>query len=200
MADSLTASERKQLAENAITYANEVLRGLDLPTREDLAAMSLEDMLALLESYGVRLDVERMYEEARAAVGRDAAQLARGTMAPARREALEKAVAREVERQAVSAANQTMGDLRQRAIDESDDRPEDERWLMWVTVNGDNACVDCKDRHGVIFLADAWEGDAPRDGNTVCGGNCKCSLVPCGPPRSEGERAAVSPGMGAPRR
>lgn len=200
MADSLTASERKRIAEDAITYANQVLAGLDLPSDAELDAMSLEEMLATLERYGVRLDVERMYEEARAAVGRDAAQLARGTLAPARREDLEKRVAREVERQAVSAANQTMGDLRRRAIEESDDRPDDERWLMWVTVNGDQACPDCMGRHGMIFLADAWEGDEPGDGNTVCGGNCKCSLVPCGAPRSEGERAAVSPGMGAPRR
>lgn len=200
MADRLTESERKRLAEDAITYANQVLAGLDLPDDETLESLTLEEMLSLLEGYGVTLDTERMYEEARAAVGRDAVQLARGGMSDARRSELEKRVLREVENQAVSVANQTMGDLRQRALDESDDRAEDERWLMWVTVNGDKACPDCQDRHGVIFLADAWEGDAPRDGNTVCGGNCKCSLVPCGAPGSEGERVARSPGMGLPSR
>jgi hypothetical protein len=200
MADSLSASERKAIAEAAIEYARRVLADTDIPTDAEIDAMSLDDLVAYLDSAGVTLDLDRMESEAWAAVGRDAAALEREQMSPARREQLAKRVASEVQRQAVSVANQTMGSLRQQAIDATDDRPEDERWLMWVTVNGDNACPDCQDLHGYVDTADGFEGNSPRDGHTVCGGNCKCSLVPCGAPASPGERVSLERGRGLPTR
>ena len=195
MADTLTAAERRRIAEEAVTYANQVLREVDAPAPDDLRTMSLGDLLAFLESHGVQLDMARMEAEVTAAIGRDAAQIERGQeLSPARMAQLQKRVAAQVTSQAVSVANQTIGDLRQAALDESDDRPEEERWGMWVSVNGEQACPDCRDLHGTVATMDAWEGIRPRDGHTLCGGFCACSIVPCGPPASRFENTRTRQG------
>jgi len=42
-----------------------------------------------------------------------------------------------------------------------------------------NTCPDCLERHGKIMKWEDWEVEGlPRTGQTVCGANCKCVLLP----------------------
>lgn len=48
----------------------------------------------------------------------------------------------------------------------------------WVAVFV-NTCPDCIDLHGTVMSWDDWEAEGmPRSGNTVCGDNCQCMLLP----------------------
>lgn len=48
----------------------------------------------------------------------------------------------------------------------------------WIAVFR-NTCPDCINRHGEIKTWDSWEAEGlPRSGNTVCGDNCQCMLLP----------------------
>ena len=51
--------------------------------------------------------------------------------------------------------------------------------LIWVAVFV-NTCKDCVRLAGQIKTYDEWQqsGILPGNGNTVCGGNCKCHLAP----------------------
>jgi hypothetical protein len=53
-----------------------------------------------------------------------------------------------------------------------------DRW-MWITVNDDNRCEDCGDRHGMVKTWEEWEAlGMPGMGTTVCGWRCRCALEP----------------------
>lgn len=42
-----------------------------------------------------------------------------------------------------------------------------------------NTCPDCLERHGQVMKWEDWEVEGlPRTGQTVCGANCKCVLLP----------------------
>jgi len=48
----------------------------------------------------------------------------------------------------------------------------------WVAVFV-NTCPDCMELHGEVKSWDEWESEGlPRSGNTVCGDNCQCMLLP----------------------
>lgn len=177
---ALSSSERKDIATASQEEAAQWEDTRALPL-EDLLAMSVEELQTYLEGLGVEIDLERLEAEVRTAMGPDAVLLDRGTpLSPAQMDALESRIQRAVVSVARSTANQTLGDMRQEAILAGDDRPDDEKYLAWVSVGG--GCPDCRDLHGTVFAADAWEGISPRDGNTVCRGNCRCMLVPTGAP------------------
>jgi hypothetical protein len=181
----LTPEQRRAIARQARADGS-ALSSADLPSEADLSRMSLVQMLDVLATYGVTIDEERLDADVRAALATDTLLIDRGTeLGAARRQALVERTQRTVANVARSVANQTMGDMRQTVMDEADTRPEDERWQMWVTVSDKkNCCPDCRDLHGMVGRPDYWDGIAPRDGNTICKGNCKCSLVPCGAPSS----------------
>ena len=49
------------------------------------------------------------------------------------------------------------------------------RWIAVLI----NTCPDCLARHGQVREWEEWEGAGlPRSGQTVCGSNCKCVLLP----------------------
>lgn len=174
-----TREERLRIA-RATRAAGAQLRNEPLPPSDQLARLSLQEMLDLLASYGVTLDEERMDVEVRGALARELLAINRGDpLDPARVEALKGRAQRLVAQTARSVANQTIGDMRQVAILDADPRPDDDRWYMWVTASGkEHSCPDCHDRHGIVARMDWWENAGmPRDGMTVCGGNCKCRLV-----------------------
>ncbi len=187
-----TREERLRIA-RAAREASAQLRSEPLPPSNVLARLTLQEMLDLLASYGVILDEERLDVEIRGALARELLAINRGDpLDPGRVKALEGRAQRLVGQVARSVANQTIGDMRQVAILDADPRPEDDRWYMWVTASGkEHSCPDCQDRHGIVARMDWWEeAGMPRDGMTVCGGNCKCRLVmvsaPKGGARAEG--------------
>jgi hypothetical protein len=186
---TLTAAERRAIADAAERVA-EQYASEPLLTTAQLEQLTLDELDTYLRSRGVTIDWERITEEVRAAVGSDALSISRGqALSPGRMEDLEARSKRAVASAARSVANQTIGDMRQAAIDQADDRPDDEKYLIWVSVGG--GCDDCRDLHGTIFRLDAWEGMAPRDGTTRCRGNCRCSLVPCASPGAGNEGTRV---------
>jgi len=53
-----------------------------------------------------------------------------------------------------------------------------DRW-MWITINDENRCSDCADRHGEVKTWAEWEAlGLPGMGTTVCGWRCRCALEP----------------------
>lgn len=192
----LSREERAALARASRANAT-ALRDEPLPARDTLAELTFDEMMAVLASYGVVIDEERLDVEVRAALATDLLAINRGDPLDANRvEELAKRSKRVVASQARSLANQTIGDMRQQAILDADPRPVDEQWLMWMTVSSkDKCCPDCHDRHGIIARLDWWEAAGmPRDGMTVCRGNCRCRLTPVGAPKggesAEGKRAS----------
>lgn len=185
---TLSRSERDDVASAAEDIAEQWEDARPL-TRDDLLRMSRSELDAYMQDLGVTLDWERMEAEVRSALGADAVLIDRGNeLSEAQVDALEKRLRKATVSVARSTANQTLGDLRQAAFLEGDERPDEEKFLVWVSVG--DGCPDCQDLHGTVFAADAWEGMAPRDGNTICRGNCRCMLVPTGEP-SGGEGSKV---------
>lgn len=169
------------MAEAALEAAEQIAEET-LPTARELEKLTTEELDKFLRARGVVLDWERLETKIRAALGQDVVLLNRGaTLDPARVDALEKKARTAVVRAARAVANQTLGDMRQTAFDDADPRPREKRSLMWVSV-GKGACPSCRDRHGHVFRADYWEGDAPRDGTTLCEDDCRCILVPVADP------------------
>ena len=190
-----TREERLAIA-RASRAQGKALRDAPLPDRDTLAELSLPEMLDLLASYGVIIDEERLDVEVRAALARDLLAINRGDpLDPGRVEQLQGRAQRLVASQARSVANQTIGDMRQMAILEADPRPPEEQWLLWQTCSSkDKSCPDCHDRHGIVARIDWWEdAGMPRDGMTVCGGNCRCRLVPVGAPKGGEDAEGTKP-------
>lgn len=50
--------------------------------------------------------------------------------------------------------------------------------MVWVAVNGSDACPSCTDRHGGIYTQQQAAVDGPGAGGTYCGGACMCVMVP----------------------
>jgi len=50
--------------------------------------------------------------------------------------------------------------------------------MTWITVSGEGTCPDCAPMHGQTKKNSEWDGGRPGSGWTVCGGSCKCHLVP----------------------
>jgi hypothetical protein len=57
-------------------------------------------------------------------------------------------------------------------------RPPDAQEI-WIAVADGNTCGDCVERHGEILPRDQWDAKGrPRQAATVCGGRCRCELLP----------------------
>lgn len=187
----LSASERKRIADLAEDLAKEAKASGLLPA-DELEDMSLDELDAYMRSKGVTIDWERLVADMRSVVGSDAVHIDRGQeLSDASQEALEERASKAVVRTARAVANRTIADLRNSAFQEADDRPDDEKFMVWVTVGGTSSCPDCRDRHGQVFAADMWQGMEPGDGTTVCRDNCNCSLVPCGDPGAGNEGRSI---------
>ena len=51
--------------------------------------------------------------------------------------------------------------------------------FRWQSVGGPSVCVDCEDLHGKEMAYSEWlASNMPGDGQTICGGRCRCALVP----------------------
>lgn len=177
----LSKKQRQQIADDAEAVL-EAFADEPLPTQEEMLAMSTDELDALLQERGVRVDWERLDADVRGSLGTAVVALNRGRpLDDAQLIDLEKRAQRATVSAARTIANQTLGDLRQQAMVEADGRPPEDQWGMWVAA-GEHSCPSCVDRHHTVRRMDLWEGDMPRDGNTICGGNCHCLVVPCANP------------------
>ena len=53
--------------------------------------------------------------------------------------------------------------------------------LQWVTISDNNSCDDCIDRHNEEGTLKYWQAAGlPASGFSVCGANCRCTLVASG--------------------
>ena len=51
--------------------------------------------------------------------------------------------------------------------------------MMWVAVNGSDACPQCMERGGLVLSERDWRARGkPGEGKTYCGDACMCQLVP----------------------
>ena len=179
----LSKQDRKQIVEDAEAVLEEFSQE-PLPPAAELAVMSSGELDALLEARGVNVDWERVEAEVRASLGPSIVQLNRRGgvgLDDAQLIEIEKRAQRALVSAARTVANQTLGDLRQQALIAADGRDPEDQWGMWIAAGG-NSCPSCLDRHHTVRRMDLWEGDMPRDGNTVCGGACCCVVVPCANP------------------
>lgn len=175
----LTQKEREQLALDALALMRKLYADINADI-EDIEAMDLDQLVAYLESKGVPFDTEAAQLEIRTALGEKLISVDRGQALDD--EALidfEDRVARAVERNATSTAKRCVFGLHDQAQFESDERPWDEQFYMWVSV-GEGVCGSCHSLHGFVDALDMWEDSGkPRDGTTLCGANCRCKLIPC---------------------
>lgn len=184
----LTKAQRQQIVDDAEAVLEEFAQE-PIPPAEELEQMSSAELDAYLEARGVRIDWERVEADVRASLGSNVVQLNRrggASLDEAQLIELEKRAQRALTSAVRTAANQTLGDLRQQAIIEADGRDPEDQWGMWIAA-GENSCPSCIDRHHTVRRMDLWEGDMPRDGTTVCGGNCHCVVVPCANPGRDNE-------------
>lgn len=181
----MTKAQRTEIADAALETAEEYADAPLLPL-EELLDMSREEIDAYLQERGVVIDWDMLEADVRRALGTEVVQMNRGVeMTPARQERLAAAVQKATAQSARLVANKIMGDIRHEAMKEADPRPEDEQTLMWVSMEG--RCTDCESLHGTIFQRDYWDGHSPRDGETVCTGGCRCSLIPVPSPGAKNE-------------
>jgi hypothetical protein len=189
---ALTKEERTEIADEALAIA-ERFADEPLASRAELLQMSESELDDYFRSRGVVLDWEQIIEETRGQVGADVVlRMNRGeALMPGTAADLDERARKAVVQGARETANQALADMWHAAFAEADDRPEDERYGMWLTVVGAGpSCPDCRSLHGTVFLMDYWEGNMPCDGHTQCKKRCRCRVVPCGSPgkRNEGLR------------
>jgi hypothetical protein len=176
---SFTKAERTEQATEAALIAEEFADEPLLPASE-LRKMDLDEIDAYFKARGVDIDWESHELDIRNALGSYVLQLDRGEeLTDEQERQLDERCRRAVIQSARDIANKTMGDIRFTAMDEADDRPEDEKNYMWGSV-GSGCCEDCRELHGTVFQRDYWQGIEPRDGKTACLKKCRCSLLPCG--------------------
>jgi hypothetical protein len=144
----------------------------------ELARFSYAEIKAYFELHGVAIDWEQLETEVATDLGADVAALNAGTkLDAAREEALLKKIDRATDRAARLVAKETMRSVRRDALDIADDRPDSERFYIWVAKLR-RSCRSCEERHGQILAMDQWEDiGEPGDGTTLCRANCECSLV-----------------------
>ena len=59
------------------------------------------------------------------------------------------------------------------------DREGDRTESVWITVHDKRVCPDCISRHGQVRSMAEWRIiGLPRSGWSICGGSCRCQLVP----------------------
>jgi hypothetical protein len=184
---TLPQGTRDEIASAAV-QAVAFLRGRTLLTADELEQMTQPEVDAYLADFGIEIDWERIADDVVTAMGPDALAVDRGVaMSDERVERLVEKANRAGIIAARQAANKAMGDVRRQAMLEADPREPDEQWSQWAAVLGEKCCTDCQGLHGRKFKNDAWLGHEPRDGQTLCGGNCRCSLLPCASPGNENE-------------
>lgn len=184
----LSKKQRQQIVDDAEAVLEEFAQE-PLPPADELEQMSSAELDAYLEARGVSIDWERVEADVRASLGSNVVQLNRrggASLDDAQLIEMEKRAQRALTSAVRTAANQTLGDLRQQALIEADGRDPEDQWGMWIAA-GENSCPSCIDRHRTVRRMDLWEGDMPRDGTTVCGGNCHCLVVPCANPGRDNE-------------
>jgi len=197
---ALSAKERARLASAVLAR----VRGLDDVPDLDMDAlqeMSTEDLFNYLEAHGAPVDRKQLAALTREQLGADLDALENGVeFKAAKQEKFEKDVQASVRNTARLVAKSTMRSMRQDALDVADERPDYERFSVWVSKLR-RPCRDCEEFHGQIQSVAAWESiGVPGSGNTICGANCECTLVPVAVTREDGKARMDEINRQGPRR
>lgn len=148
-----------------------LLQGGRLPSLESLASKSDAELNLLLRRFGLDVDRAQKLEDA---VVRATRQLTRAKNPSAA--VIDRAV-----RQAESALRRELMQTSKETLRayQAQKRGAGEM-LVWVAVNDggdDRTCADCEALHGTVKTAAQWaEYGEPGGDNTVCDGNCRCTL------------------------
>jgi hypothetical protein len=182
MARRRTRTERERFAREALAMSLELQERIGVEA-DDIASMSLDEILSLLSANGVDLDLEDLEADARQTVGAsnlltfDRAADA-GGLTDAQAEAIAARIDKALVRTTERTVRDTMRGVRDEAMFGADERPWDEQFYIWISV-GEGSCPDCFDRHGTVFAKDMWADiGEPGDGRTFCGKHCRCRLFP----------------------
>lgn len=179
MADKLTPAERRKLANDALEEMRRLFEDLEY-SPDEINEMDAEEIRAIMDGLGVPYDLDADRNRIHATMGGQADALDRGlSLDDAALEALKAKADRALEISARAHARRSVYGLRDAAYFQSDEREWDEQYYMWVSV-GEGVCGSCHTLHGFVQALDMWEdAGRPRDGTTLCGANCRCTLVQC---------------------
>lgn len=139
-----------------------------LPRLEDLAQKTDAELNLLLRRFGLSIDRGQAIEDA---VVRATRQLTRAKNPS--EEVVERALRSAesaVRRELLLMSKETLRAHRRA-------QREDAEVLVWVSVLDERTCRDCEKLHGRKMTAAQWEAyGEPGEDNTVCDGNCRCTL------------------------
>lgn len=180
-----TRAQREQFAVDALEYMAKANEDLDLDG-ETIAAMDFDEILSVLQSNGVNLDLEQLEADARQTIGaKYLLAMDRGNLSPEMEQEIGARIEKAVTRSAEITARRMMATLREEAMVAGDDREWDQQTYVWISV-GEGSCPDCHFLHGTVMAMDLWEENGtPGAGTTFCGEFCRCRLFPVDVSREE---------------
>jgi hypothetical protein len=148
------------------------------PSSDELAQLTVEELLQVLADFGIDLDVAKLDEAARAAFARAKAAIRDGhELDAAAQEQLSTTITRAFDKELRADVKAIMGDWRGAVL--GGDRTEVEQEELWVAVMDTNTCPDCEERHGSERTRSEWEQvGMPRSNALICQDQCRCELFP----------------------
>jgi hypothetical protein len=148
------------------------------PTADELAGLTVEELLQLLAEFGIDLDVAKLDEAARAAFARAKAAIRDGhELDAAAQGELDKAIVRAFDKELRADVKAIMGDWRGAVL--GGGRTGSQPQELWVAVMDTATCEDCEKRHGEERTRAEWEQvGMPRSNALICQDQCRCELFP----------------------
>lgn len=147
-------------------------QGGRLPSLQSLASKTDAELNLLLRRFGLATDRGQRLEDAIIRATRQLTRASRPSQAVVERaiRQAEAAVRRELQQMTKETLRQYQAQQR-----------GDAALLVWVAVGGSDgdkdSCPDCPPLHGETHTAAEWAAiGEPGGDNTICDGNCRCTL------------------------
>lgn len=154
-----------------------------IPDPEDLLALDREELLRLMEFFGIDLDVVKLEAAADAATSRlidairsgvtlDSAAIAR--LDTSVQQAFDNALRAEIKTVVRDWRLERLSTVVAGMADGEAALP-----LMWVAIMDSNTCESCEPRHGMERTMVEWQAiGLPGSPALVCANQCRCELLP----------------------
>lgn len=145
-----------------------------LPSPENLVNRSAEDMVRILNRFGIEPDLAGIEARGKRALAKFDRLLEEGVMPDeALLAQLEKQNAREFEQNLRQMAKTAIRLYREKRLEKV------AAMFAWITSGGDNVCPSCEPRHGKVKTMAQWRAlGLPGSHALLCGAECNCQLVP----------------------